>query len=134
MKGQSAIELITYLVIGLLITMVFLASIGPYEQNVMLERKAILGREILWKVAAELNGAASVGDGYERIMVLPGIMRDGSNYSIELDVEYQVVRIFWGEGGGGYGLPIITSNVTGSFQPGVNRITNSDGVILVEAA
>ncbi|RLG19247.1 hypothetical protein DRN67_03230 [Candidatus Micrarchaeota archaeon] len=134
MKGQSSIELVTYLAIGILITILFLLVLQPYERDIITERKAILAKEMLWRVTAELNGAASVGDGYSRLFTLPNSLSDGTNYSIRIDSEYQVVQIFWGDSEGAYGLPIATSNVTGSFVIGVNRITNSDGLITVEAA
>lgn len=130
-RGQTAIELFTFLVIGILITVTFAIAIGPYEQNLVRERKAVLGREMLWEVAAELNGAAAVGHGYSRNFELPARLRDGTNFSVRIDAQAQAVRIFWGESEGGYGLPIVSSNVTGQLAPGMNRIVNSHGYILV---
>jgi hypothetical protein len=131
MRGQTAIELVTFLVLGILITLAFAISIGPYEGNLVRERKAVLGRDMLWTVAAEINGAASVGHGYSRTFQLPARLRDGTNFSMRIDAPAQAVRIYWGEGEGGYGLPMVTSNVTGQFVTGTNTITNANGLIMV---
>jgi len=133
MHGQSSIELITYISLGLIITLLFLAAVLPYENSIKAERKSVLGKELLWRVTAELNGAASVGNGYERTFALPQLLGDGTNYTLRIDAARQLVRIWWGEGEGGYGLPVITSNITGSFSYGANRITNSNGLVTVGA-
>jgi hypothetical protein len=131
--GQSSIEFVTFVSLGLLITLLFLVVAQPYENSIRQERKDVLGKEMLWRVAAELNGAAAVGNGYERTFTLPQRLDDGTNYTLIISPTLQLVRIWWGEGEGGYGLPVITSNVTGSFSYGANRITNSNGLITVGA-
>jgi hypothetical protein len=126
-------EFVTFVSLGLLITLLFLVMAQPYEASIRQERKNVLGKELLWRVAAELNGAAAVGDGYERTFRLPERLDDGTNYSLSISPTLQVVRIWWNVGEGGFGMPIITSNITGSFSPGENHIQNSNGLITVEA-
>ena len=134
MKAQSSIELVTYIGFSLIILLIFLIAMGMYEARVNFERKAIQARGLLWTVSSEINGAAAVGDGYERFITLPARLPDKTNYSIIMKGSAQVVQIYWGEGQGGYGLPVTSANLTGSFVPGSrNRITNTNGIITVEA-
>ena len=133
-RAQSATELVTYIGFSLIILLIFLIAIGAYEARVNWERKAVQARGMLWSISSEINGAAAVGDGYERFITLPARLPDNTNYSIVMKGSAQVVQIYWSEGEGGYGLPVTSSNLTGSFVPGSrNRITNTNGIINVEA-
>ncbi|VVC04946.1 Uncharacterised protein [Candidatus Burarchaeum australiense] len=134
MRAQSATELVTYVGFSIFILMVFLLAMGVYEKQVNYERKAVQARGILWSLSSELNGAVAVGDGYERFVTLPARLPDNTNYSLVMVPVSQVLQIYWGDSEGGYGLPVTTPNMTGSFTPGaVNRITNTNGIINVEA-
>ncbi len=132
-RAQSAMELVTYISFSLVILLLFLIAMGIYEQQVNFERKAVQARGLLWSISSEINGAAAVGNGYERFINLPARLPDNTNYSIVMNTMTQYVQRYWGEGEGGYGLPVTSSNLTGAFVPGErNRITNTNGIIFVE--
>jgi len=132
LRGQSALELVVLLVMSLLIFLLFLISIAPFENSINMERKRILAKEMLMSAAAELDSAAIAGDGYERRLTISARLRDNTNFTLLADPETQSLMIIWGEGSA-LGMKVIVSNVSGQFIHGPNVIRNLQGTLVIEA-
>jgi len=130
-RGQSSVELVVLIVIELFILFAFIIGTSAYENSILANRQAMEARALLWKVAAEINGAASIGRGYERQFALPDTLPSGVNYTLGITPKDQTIEITWGSTGAEYWLPIITSNITGSFAKGTNYIRNVNGLVVI---
>nr|WP_304765329.1 hypothetical protein [Candidatus Burarchaeum sp.] len=118
---------------SLLIFLLFLISIAPFENSINLERKKILAKEMLMSAAAELDSAVIAGDGYERRLTIPARLRDNTNFTLLADSETQSLMIIWGEGGA-LGMKVLVSNVSGQFTHGPTVMRNVQGTIVIEEA
>jgi hypothetical protein len=95
------------------------------ESSVYLE-----AQKISQNIANEINIATRI-DGYYREFEIPRTLPNGKNYSVHINNDFRLVEIRWD--GKISASRIMTENVSGSVTPGINRIRNDRGMIIIES-
>ncbi|MEM0475443.1 MAG: hypothetical protein QW343_01485 [Candidatus Norongarragalinales archaeon] len=125
-RGQAGVEFMTIVgLLGLMLLIVFAISFNQ-RGEVAIQSSVYYGWSLCQQIASEVNTAVGVGDGFERIFYLP-LDVNGEKYSISIAPSEQAVFVSWA----GYSCraPLVTSQLTGSLQPGANKVKNNNGSI-----
>lgn len=128
-KGQAAVEFIFYVGIMLLMLSAAIFIFGGKSQSMYRDRVSIDMQAMSELLAAEINIAVSVGDGYYHEFTIPENLYNGESYSINISQQYYQVYIFWKDSQ--YSTPVYTSRISGNFSKGLNRISNINGVVYI---
>lgn len=130
MKAQISLEVLTYLIIMVVILGVVIYVALDKTSAIHDEKINTNARSVLKLVAIEINTAVSIGSGYENTFRIPEYLYGRTDYTITLDPDYQRIYISWSDG---FDIvPILTSNITGAVNKGLNSIKNEDGLIKFE--
>lgn len=130
MKAQISLEVLTYLIImTVMLTIVTFVALEK-SQAIYSEKINMDARRVLKLAAIEINTAVSIGDGYENAFSLPQQLYGQRDYTITVDPDYQRIYISWD--GGSHIVPVLTNNITGTINNGVNVIKNEAGLIKLE--
>lgn len=129
-KGQSGVEFLIYSGLLLLIFSGVVLVVGGRQEMMYKERVSMDAKALSNLLASKVNNAVSVGDGYSHNFSTPRYLHNGENYSILINPKYQKVYVIWKNNY--YSSPIVTSNITGNFSYGENRIENKGGGVRIE--
>lgn len=91
LKAQSATEFIIYTSIAMLVLTVLVGAIAGKQQDVATMQKTMQAEEIAETIAAELDTAIIMGEGYEREMQIPNNI-NGEEYTVDADGGYIIVE------------------------------------------
>ena len=94
MKGQSSMEFLALVSLSMLMLAVLQAVIVDKQSQTFQERAQGDARAVADKVSFNLEMALVQGEGYSRVISLPGNIA-GRNYSVQ--VTSGAVRVDWGE-------------------------------------
>ena len=128
-KAQVAVEVMSYYALLLLVFLVTLFLIVNNQRSVNEERINMDAQRLLMLSKNEIDIAAKVGDGYSNSFVLPGALEGGANYTMAVNTYFQQVYIEYNQQN--VSLPLLTSNITGTFGKGTITIRNSGGMIIL---
>ena len=87
-------------------------------------------QKIADSVASEINTASRIS-GYYRKFEIPDKIAGIENYSVVINTDIRIVQVKWGNNN--EMSNIVTDNVSGSVNPGVNSIRNEGGMIIIES-
>lgn len=130
MKAQISLEVLTYLIIMTVMLSIVTFVALEKSQAIYNEKIDMDARRVLKLAAIEINTAVSIGNGYENAFLLPQQLYGQRDYTITIDADYQRIYISWYNGT--YIVPVLTSNITGTINNGVNVIKNEGGLIKLE--
>jgi len=128
-KGQIAVEFIFYVGIILAILMTVVFVFGSKSKAIYTDKVSMDMQKISELLAEEINIAVSVGDGYSHEFFVPQKAYNGEIYSVIIKPEYYRVYAEWKNFT--YSSSVVTSNITGNFHAGKNKISNSNGVVYI---
>jgi hypothetical protein len=130
-KAEASIEFMVFFGIIMVFFVFFLGIIGNNNNDIRTSTVFASAGNVLNVVVDEINTASRI-QGYHREFVMPDVLSDEEPYNVTYNTSLRIVRVAWG---GGYNVigNIITSNVTGSFKSGYNRIENTQGGVVINA-
>jgi hypothetical protein len=129
--GQSGIEMAAFTGFLIMILIVFTYMAQERQNDVLRERGYVEAQRIASLVAAQVNTAASIGDGFSSGFLLPPSVY-GENYTISIVPAQQRVEVSFGASSLAASAQILTSNVSANFNVGgQNQIANNGGVIRI---
>jgi hypothetical protein len=129
-KAQISVEFLSYYI---MLTIIFMAVIGLIISNMNIVEKERLGmdaKRVLITAKNEIDIAIGVGDGYSRQFSLPQVLYSGSNYTIDISPDFQLIYVYYENKN--ISLPILTDNITATIKKGTNIIKNTNGMISFE--
>lgn len=129
MKGQAAIEFMTYVSVLTFILAIFLWSSTSLEKRKMGIKTMIEAENFCDGIAFEINSAVRSGDGYSRKFHV-----DDSFYgvsSFDISVNDYFVYIDWADNFVSSSIIIKNLTNTNTISPGFNFIENRDGDVYV---
>ena len=125
-KGQSAMEFmfifgifIAAFLIAMLVALPKMTEVSDYSMKLETQR-------VLSRAAGKINTAWIEGEGYTTNMTLPETIGP-KNYTLNVTSNHLLLFIESGH----YSETVITNNVTGSFSPGTNTLTNMGDRIVI---
>jgi len=127
MKAQVSVEFLVYFAFILLMAGLFLANHLTNSQKLSYLKMDVESRNLVDKIAFEINSAVIAGNGYERKFYLEDKIGGFSNYTVEIGDYY--VLIDWN--GRSKISTIHTKSINGTLDKGWNLIRNNEGVIYV---
>ncbi|MFH0929210.1 MAG: hypothetical protein V1818_02515 [Candidatus Aenigmatarchaeota archaeon] len=129
-KGEISIEFLVFIGILLTFFVFFFAIIGGKTKEINQATLYSNAQSIADKISDEI-GIAARFDGYYREFRLPQKLVNGDVYSIIFHKDIRMVEISWGVNN--VMSTLVTENISGAMVPGLNRISNNAGVIVVES-
>ena len=130
--GQASMEYILVMGIVMLIFMVVLMVI--YEKNSeIVQTKIFLEAKVVTNsIATNINTISVQGDGYYKYFTIPEKLYGETDYNITLYINS--VELRWGDSPDYYytwSKSLITANVNGSVNKGLNKVINCDGTVYI---
>ncbi|MBN2203227.1 MAG: hypothetical protein JW700_03525 [Candidatus Aenigmarchaeota archaeon] len=129
-KGEMSLEFLVFIGIILVFFVFFFAIIGGKTKEINQATIYSDAQGIADKLSDEI-GIAARFEGYYREFSLPQKLVNGENYSITLHMDLRLIEIKWGINS--VMSTMMTDSITGNFSPGINRISNVEGVLVVES-
>lgn len=129
-KSEVSTEFITLVGFILIIFIVVLVIVGLKNKDVSESIAFAEAQRVSNLVANEINFAASI-KGYYREFTLPTKLVNDIPYDIFIDTNFRFVEIKWDSKNAMSN--IITENIYGTIKPGLNRIRNEGGMIILES-
>jgi hypothetical protein len=129
-KGEVSMEFIVLVGIMLVIFASMIIAIGLKNNDITESMIYSDAQNIANTVASEINTASRI-EGYYSEFEIPQKIAGIENYSVEIDTNNRFVQVKWGENN--QMSNIVTENVSGTINPGVNRIRNEGGMIIIES-
>ena len=128
MLAQISLEFITFITF-----LLALLSLVIYQRYILAiqteEFKAWQdAQKTVDEIAAEINLAVKIGDGYSHTFYVEKNLYGISNFTVEVD--NYTVSLMWKDGT--VYSQIIIKNITGQIKPGYNLIKNINGWVYVE--
>ena len=123
-RAQIAIEFISLLSVGLLISLLFVSAIGAEIKDRFSEREYSMLQDLGYSIQNELNLAYRVEQGYSRVIELPPDL-DGVQYSVQNSQRTLTLSTEKHQ----FSLSI--PPVFGSFSKGANTLTNLNGTVFL---
>jgi uncharacterized protein (UPF0333 family) len=130
-KGEISTEFIFLIGLILIFFVIIIIVVGIKNRDITESMVYTDSQRLSDIIASEINTAARI-NGYYREIDLPSKLVNGENYSVLINTNFRFVEVVWGEGRGTTSK-IVTGNVSGTAKPGVNRIRNSGGLIIIES-
>jgi hypothetical protein len=128
MKAQASVEYIILLVILLgTMSLVLTMSISSTNQ-INRVHSELEAKNLLDDLVNKVNLAVMEGDGFRINITLPQEML-GSEYNVTIDSSTVIVNFM----NNTYFRNALTSNISGTFEKGINTIRNNNGEILITA-
>ena len=125
-KSQSAVEFIVLASFMVLVLLGFFAVTSSKVLEAKEEGSKKIAQDIADFAYREIEIAKSVNDGYARFFEMPQNV-NGINYSIGIVDNRELVVNYLGN----EYIKFLPSNVTGNFAKGSNKISKSNGIIIV---
>ncbi|MFH0835532.1 MAG: hypothetical protein V1834_00015 [Candidatus Micrarchaeota archaeon] len=126
--AQMSIEILGMVAILLIVLVIFSAVSLKQQDYAFTERARMDGNSVCQLVAYHINSAASIGDGYSAVMVLPNNIAGSQDYYVQVLDSERRVRVEW------YGafceLPVLAENFSGTVSKGESLIKNEGGTIV----
>ncbi len=129
-KAEVSIEFLFLVGIILFIFVIVDVLVGLRIKEINESSISLEAQKIVRSVANEINIATRI-KGYYREFELPKNLPNGENYSISINKDFRLVEIKWDNKISV--SKILTENITGIVKPGVNRIRNEEGLIIIES-
>jgi uncharacterized protein (UPF0333 family) len=127
MKAQVSVEFLVYFAFILLMAGLFLSNHLTNSQKLSYLKMDVESRNLVDKIAFEINSAVIAGNGYEREFYLEDKIGGFSNYTVEIGDYY--ILVDWD--GRSKISTIHTKSINGTLDKGWNLIRNNEGVIYV---
>jgi len=129
-RGEVSIEFIS--LIGLMLSIfVFMVVVIGLKNNDITESMVYSdAQKIADAIASEINTASRI-EGYYRDFEIPEKIAGIENYTVNYSTELRFVQVKWDVNN--QMSNIVTSNVSGTINPGKNRIRNEGGMIIIES-
>jgi len=128
-KAEVSTEFIIFFGMLLLFFVFFVGIMGMNSNDIGESTIYTNAGKILDVVTNEINTASRI-EGYYREFSIPETLPNGETYNIMYYTDLRMIRIEWGQGKSII-KNIITNNVTGSINPGSNRIKNEGGEVKI---
>jgi len=125
-KAQSSIEFIIIFALLLLILVIGATAASVRIYGISIANKELEVSKVLDEVSGKLNLAFLEGDGFRIEMTVPKKILS-QNYTINI---YKNNIVLWFENST-YSSLLMTENITGSLEKGLNILTNVDGGIVI---
>ena len=129
-KAEISMEFIIFMGILLAFFVFYFGIIGVKIRDVNESRVFANAQDIVNQIAYEINTAARM-EGYYREFIISQKLVDRNGYSVEIDKDARIVVIRWD--GSNVISNIITDQISGNVSPGLNRIRNQGGLIIIES-
>ena len=131
-KSEVSTEFISLVGFILVIFIIVLIIVGSKNKDISESIIFSDAQRIANLIANEINFAASIR-GYYREFTLPPRLVESVNYSVFVNTDFRFVEVKWDSKS--VISNIITGNVSGTVNPGVNRIEikNEEGLVLIES-
>ncbi len=127
-KGQSGLELIVMTILGFAIFAFFYLDIMESTIDYSRDKVYTSASSLSKKISANINIVYEEGSGFSKNITIPSDIY-GANYDIYLDGGYVFVSVL----NNSFISKISTSDTSGMFSPGKNRISNINGVINISS-
>lgn len=128
-KSEASIEFVVLIGILLLFFVFFIGITGVNNRDISESTVFANARNILDTVTNEINTASRI-EGYYREFFLPERLSNGEVYYITIYTNLRMVKIEW-TNKKNIMSNIVTENVMGSVNPGVNVIKNEKGIVKI---
>jgi hypothetical protein len=128
-KSEASIEFVVLIGILLLFFVFFIGITGVNNRDISESTVFANARNILDTVTNEINTASRI-EGYYREFFLPERLSNGEVYYITIYTNLRMVKIEWSNKKN-IMSNIVTENVMGSVNPGVNVIKNEKGIVKI---
>jgi hypothetical protein len=129
-KGEVSIEFVILIGIMLVIFTSMITVIGLKNNDITQSMIYSDAQRIADSVASEINTASRIS-GYYRKFEIPAKIAGIENYSVNYSTELRFVQVKWGNNN--EMSNIVTDNVSGTINPGINRIRNEGGMVIIES-
>ena len=129
-KAEVSIEFLVFVGIILVFFVFFFGIIGGKTKEINEISLYSNAQSIADKVADEIN-IASRFEGYYREFKIPEKLLNGDNYTIIFHDNIRMIEVAWEDSS--LMSTVVTENVSGNISPGINKIRNQNGVIIVES-
>ncbi len=129
-KSEVTIEFISLVGFLLIIFIIVLIVIGLKNNDISTSTIYSDAQRTSNLIANEINFAASIR-GYYRVFEIPPKLVNNIEYSVSINTDFRLVEIKWDTKS--VTSNIITNNVSGTINPGVNKIKNDGGGVLIES-
>ncbi|MCK4496893.1 MAG: hypothetical protein KAU24_01765 [Candidatus Aenigmarchaeota archaeon] len=125
-KSQAATEFLILFIILMIALSVALYMSVERTRSLMDTEIGLESMKVLNDASNKINIAFLEGHGFLINLTLPGHIF-GMNYSINIQSNYMVLEVY----NTTYLKSLLTDNVTGSLEKGINLIENRNGVIVI---
>ncbi|MBU1197068.1 hypothetical protein KJ765_01000 [Candidatus Micrarchaeota archaeon] len=115
----------------IILLMVFLWVSFERNNEVLRARSLVEGERIGQLLAAHINTAVSVGDGYSANFTIPSHL-DGETYAVTGFPDEQRVVVIWGTENFSYSAPVSTTNFNLNIAGYSVQVRNEGGVVYLE--
>ncbi len=129
-RGEVSIEFISLVGLMLSIFVFMIVVIGLKNNDITESMVYSDAQKIADAIASEINTASRI-EGYYRDFEIPEKIAGIENYTVNYSTELRFVQVKWGINN--QMSNIVTSNVSGTINPGKNRIRNEGGMIIIES-
>jgi hypothetical protein len=129
-KGEISIEFIALIGFILVIFTSMIIVIGLKNKDISDSMIYSDAQKIADTVASEINTAARI-EGYYREFEIPRKIAGMENYSVNISTDFRFVQVKWDNKN--EMSNIVTENVSGTINPGLNKIRNEEGMIIIES-
>ena len=129
-KAEVSIEFLVFVGIILVFFVFFFGIIGGKTKEINEISLYSNAQSIADKVADEIN-IASRFEGYYREFRIPEKLLNGNNYTVIFHGDLRMIEVAWD--GNNFMSTVDTQNVSGNISPGINKIRNQNGVIIIES-
>ncbi|OGI12113.1 hypothetical protein A3K64_02130 [Candidatus Micrarchaeota archaeon RBG_16_36_9] len=129
-RGEVSIEFISLVGLMLSIFVFMIVVIGLKNNDITDSMIYSDSQRIADAIASEINTASRI-EGYYREFEIPEKIAGMENYTVNYSTEFRFVQVNWGINN--QMSNIVTNNVSGTINPGTNRIRNERGMIIIES-
>ncbi len=131
-KSEVSTEFISLVGFILIIFVIVLVTVGLRNNEISESTVYADAQRIANLIANEINFAASI-EGYYREFSLPLNLVNNIEYNVSINTNLRFVEVKWD--GKNAISNIITENINGVVNPGVNRIKikNDEGLVVIES-
>lgn len=129
-KGEISTEFIVLIGLILIIFTFMMTIIGMKNRDISESMIYSDAQKIADIIASEINTASRI-EGYFREFSIPEKISGFQSYSVNISTDFRFVQVKWNNKN--TISNIVTSNVTGNVNPGLNKIRNEEGVIIIES-
>lgn len=130
MKSQVSTDLIIVLSVLLIVFSSVATTVNHRNEELTSSRTRLYAKALCERIATDINTVFLAGDGAKKTVELPELLKDNSNYLVNIYPKSHIVEIFWfyGNETRHYSCPILFGDLAGNLTNILDdfNVTNED--------